>query len=370
MKRIFLSPPHMGENELKYITEAFEANYIAPVGKNLDDFEASIREFSGAKYSLAVGSGTGAIHLVLRYLDIKDGDEVLASSFTFIGSVVGAIYQGAELSFIDSDMRSWNLDPNLLEDELKSRVLNNQKLPKAVIVTHLYGQVADIEAIKSICDKYEVILIEDAAESLGATLNGKHSGTFGYAGVYSFNGNKIITTSSGGAIVSEDENLIKRAKFFSTQAKENFLHYEHETYGYNYRMSNILASIGKGQMEVLPNRIKRRREIFDIYKSKLDMFEFMPEIEGSCGNRWLTTLLFENESQRDKIIAKLESENIESRPLWKPMHKQPLFKNAKARVNGVSEELFARGICLPSGTAMSDDEVVMVTELIKKELNV
>jgi UDP-N-acetylbacillosamine transaminase len=371
MGRIFLSPPHMGGDELKYITEAFDSNYIAPVGANLDKFEEQLRNFSKAKYSIAVSSGTSALHLILRYLDINENDEIFASSFTFIGSVTCALYQGAKLTFIDSDMKSWNLDPNLLEDELKKRVKTSKPMPKVLILTHLYGQMADVINIKNICDRFGVILVEDSAESLGATLNEKQSGTFGFAGIYSFNGNKIITTSSGGAIVSDDEKLIKNAKFLSTQAKENFLHYEHKTYGYNYRMSNILASIGKGQMEVLENRIERKREIFEIYKKELkDVAVFMPEIEGSRGNRWLTTLLFKNNKERDLIIDKLNSENIESRPLWKPMHKQPLFKDSQAVVNGVSEELFERGICLPSGTALEDSQVVRISDIIKEALDV
>ena len=363
--RIFLSPPHMGGNELKYIEEAFEANYIAPVGENLNKFEEAIKNYTGAKYALAVVSGTSAIHLTLRILGIKDGDEVLASTFTFIGSVNAILYEKALPFFIDSDYKSWNLDPNLLHQELSNRKKLNKKMPKALILTHLYGQSADIENIVNICDEFGVYLIEDSAESLGATFNKRQSGTFGKAGIFSFNGNKIITTSGGGVLVSDDEALIKEAGFLSTQAKEHYLHYEHKTYGYNYRMSNIVAGIGRGQMEVLSDRVNRKREVFDLYKNHLsDEIEFMPELENSIGNRWLTAILFKDGALIDRVIKALEKENIESRPLWKPMHLQPLFKDAKSLTNGVSEDLFSRGLCLPSGTSMSNDDVKMISEII------
>lgn len=367
--RIFLSPPHMGGNELKYINEAFESNYIAPVGENLNKFEEAIKSFSGAKYALALSSGTSAIHLALRCLGIKEGDEVFASTFTFIGSVVPILYERATPFFIDSELKSWNLDANLLYEELKERHKNNQSLPKALIVTHLYGQCADILTIKSICNEFGVILIEDAAESLGATFENRQSGTFGKAGIYSFNGNKIITTSGGGVLVSDDESLIKEARFLSTQARENYLHYEHNTYGYNYRMSNIVAAIGRGQMEVLSQRIEKKREIFNLYKNFLgEEVEFMPELANSKGNRWLSAVLFKEPKFVNKVIEALESENIESRPLWKPMHTQPVFKDTKSRLNGVSEDLFSRGICLPSGTNMGENEVKFVSEIIIKTL--
>ncbi len=363
--RIFLSPPHMGGNELKYIKDAFEENYIAPVGENLNKFEEAIKNYTGAKYALAVVSGTSAIHLALRILGIKDGDEVLASTFTFIGSINAILYEKAIPFFIDSDYESWNLDPNLLYQELSGRKKSDKKMPKALILTHIYGQSADIENITNICNEFGVYLIEDSAESLGATFNKKQSGTFGKAGIYSFNGNKIITTSGGGVLVSDDETLIKEAKFLSTQAKENHLHYEHKTYGYNYRMSNIVAGIGRGQMEILSDRIKRKREIFNLYKNYLNNeVEFMPELENSIGNRWLSAILFKDGALIDRVIKALERENIESRPLWKPMHLQPLFKDAKSLVNGVSEDLFGRGLCLPSGTSMSDDDVKMISEII------
>lgn len=367
-KRIFLSPPHMGGNELSYIQEAFDSNYIAPLGHNVDAFEEQIKTFTGAKHALALTSGTAAIHLALRLLDVKEGDEVFTSSFTFIGSVVPILYEKATPVFIDCDKVSWNLDPLLLEGELGRRSAQGEKQPKALIVTHLYGQTADIGAIKKICDTYGVALIEDAAESLGATFEGQQTGTFGTAGIYSFNGNKIITSSGGGMLVSDDGDFIAHARHLSTQARDAAAHYEHTTYGYNYRMSNIVAGIGRGQMEVLPQRIDRRREIFDLYVSQLqgvEGLEFMPELPSSRGNRWLTTVVLPSSVSPETVRLKLEEHNIETRPLWKPMHAQPLFSGAKKVVNTTSDTLFERGLCLPSGTSMSNDEVVMVARLIK-----
>lgn len=367
-KRIFLSPPHVGGNELAYIQEAFESNYIAPLGHNVDSFEAQIKAYTGAKYALALTSGTAAIHLALRVLGIKDGDEVMASSFTFIGSVAPILYERCTPFFIDSDKESWNLDPNLLEEELSHRAATGKKQPKALIVTHLYGQCADIKRIAAICEHYGVQLIEDAAESLGATSEGKQSGTFGKMGIYSFNGNKIITTSGGGMLVSDDESLIAHARHLSTQAREPAPHYEHTEYGYNYRMSNIVAGIGRGQMEVLDERIRRRRAIFELYSQGLAEIEgisFMPELKGSSGNRWLTTLMLPEAISPEHLRLALEKENIESRPLWKPMHAQPLFHGANQKITGVSDELFARGICLPSGSSLNDEDVATIISMVK-----
>lgn len=367
-KRIFLSPPHMGGNELTYIQEAFESNYIAPLGHNVDAFEAQIKSYTGAKYALALTSGTAAIHLALRVLGIKEGDEVMASTFTFIGSIAPILYERCTPFFIDSDTASWNLDPNLLEEELSHRASTGKKQPKALILTHLYGQCADVKRIATICEHYGVHLIEDAAESLGATYEGKQSGTFGKMGIYSFNGNKIITTSGGGMLVSDDEALISHARHLSTQARDNAPHYEHTEYGYNYRMSNIVAGIGRGQMEVLPERIERRREIFEYYRkafSEIPEIAFMPELKGSFGNRWLTTLILPKHLSPERIRLSLEEQNIESRPLWKPMHAQPLFHGVEGRLNGVSDMLFQRGICLPSGSSLSTDELEKITFHLK-----
>lgn len=367
--RIFLSPPHMGGNELAYIQEAFESNYIAPLGHNVDVFESQIKEYTGVKYALALTSGTAAIHLALRVLGIKDGDEVMASTFTFIGSVAPILYERCTPFFIDSDAASWNLDPNLLEEELAHRAATGKKQPKALIVTHLYGQCADIKRLAALCEHYGVYLIEDAAESLGATYEGKQSGTFGKMGVYSFNGNKIITTSGGGMLVSDDEKLIAHARHLSTQAREAAPHYEHIEFGYNYRMSNIVAGIGRGQMEVLDQRIQRRREIYERYHRALASIEgiaFMPELPNSVGNRWLTTLMLPESIAPEQVRLALERDNIESRPLWKPMHAQPLFQGAQNRLNGISDTLFQHGICLPSGSSLSDETVDRIVSRLKE----
>jgi len=363
MERIFLSPPHMSGKEQAYIAEVFESNYIAPLGHFVDRFEESICEYTSSKYALATNTATAALHLALRVLGIERGDYVLASTFTFVGSVNAILYQGAEPIFVDSDA-SWNLSPSFL----KEAIIKAPKKPKALIVTHLYGQMAAIDEIAAICKEHDIFLIEDAAESLGATFQGKQSGTFGDMGVYSFNGNKILSTSGGGMLVSDNAAWIEQARFLSMQAKEPTLWYEHETFGYNYRMSNVLAAIGVAQMEVLSKRVAQKRAIFDWYTEVLsgcDEICFMPEIEGSRGNRWLTTLILE-QADPFRLIEALERENIESRPLWKPMHLQPLFKEVMAVVDGTSEKLFATGLCLPSGTAMHSEEVERVAAIIEK----
>jgi UDP-N-acetylbacillosamine transaminase len=360
-KRIFLSPPHMSGKEQEYIAQAFESNYIAPLGPFVNRFEESVCLYAGSANALATVNATSAIHLALCVLGVGEGDFVLASSFTFIGSVNAILYQHATPVFIDSDEKSWNLDPTLLEEAIQKA----PKKPKALILTHLYGQCADIKAISLICKKHNIYLIEDAAESLGATYNGIQSGTFGDFGVYSFNGNKILTTSGGGMLVSNNEEWIEKARFLSTQAKEPTLWYEHKEIGYNYRMSNVLAAIGVAQMEVIEQRVKRKREIFDIYQGELsDIADFMPELKNSLGNRWLTTCTLKDKNLFD-VISNLEKNDIESRPLWKPLHLQPLFRDTKKYLNGTSEKLFQHGICLPSGTAMSDDDVLRVIKYVK-----
>jgi len=352
---IFLSPPHMGKNEQKYIDEVFKSNYIAPVGEFINRFEDSIKNYTNSQNAVALINATSAIHLALRILGIEQGDKVAVSSFTFIGSVTPVLYQNAEPVFIDSD-ESWNMSPELLKEAIKENDI------KAVIVTHLYGQMAKIEEIAKICKDNGIYLIEDSAESLGASYKNKQSGTFGDFGVYSFNGNKILTTSGGGMLVSENQEWIEKAKFLSTQAKENYPWYEHETYGYNYRMSNVLAAIGVAQMEVLDERVNKKREIFEWYNQFVDE-KFMGEIENSKGNRWLTTLTFKNKNPL-KVMEILRENKIESRPLWKPMHLQPLFKDNKSYLNGVSENLFKNGLCLPSGTQLKKEDVKMICEVI------
>lgn len=356
----------MSGNELKYIEKVFESNYIAPLGEYVNKFEESIKNYTGAKNTLAVTSGTAAIHLALRVLGITQGDDVIASTFTFIGSINAILYQNANPVFIDSDKESWNLSPKLFNKYLLECV----KKPKALIVTHLYGECADIEKIADICKLNGVYLIEDAAESLGAIYNKKHTGIFGDFGIYSFNGNKILTTSGGGMLVSSNKEWIEKAKFYSTQAKEPFIHYEHEEYGYNYRMSNVLAAIGVGQMEIIEERVVKKREIFEWYKEFLgDIKEitFMPELPNSRGNRWLTAMTFEK-TPYNKIMMALEGANVESRPLWKPMHMQKLFSKAACLVDGTSEELFNKGLCVASSTTMSKDEVRMICDVIRENL--
>ena len=364
--RIFLSAPHMGGNELKYIQQVFESNYIAPLGEYVNRFESAITAYTGAPYAAAVSSGTAAIHLALRILGVEEGDDVLASTFTFIGSVTPILYQNANPVFIDSNTKSWNLSPELLEEYLKTA----KKKPKALIVTHLYGMAAEIETIADICRRYDIYLIEDAAESLGAMYNKKHTGTFGDFGIYSFNGNKILTTSGGGMLVTPNKAHRDKAVFYATQAKEPYLHYEHIEYGYNYRMSNVLAAIGVGQMEVIEERVAKKRQIFNWYKEALadiDEISFMPELPQTRGNRWLTALTFEK-TPYQKIIDTLEAINVESRPLWKPMHMQPLFKDAKTYTDGTSETLFSKGLCLASSTSMTKEDVEKICDTIKKNL--
>jgi len=365
MDRIFLSPPHMSGKEEQYIAEVFESNYIAPLGAFVNRFEESIRQYTGVNHALALSSATAGLHLALSVLGIGAGDYVLASSFTFIGSVNAILYQNAKPIFVDSD-ESWNISPVLLRQAIKEA----PKKPKALIITHLYGQVCKLDEIVTLCKEEDIYLIEDAAESLGASYHERQSGIFGDMAVYSFNGNKILTTSGGGMLVSNNEAWIEKAKFLSTQAKEDFLYYEHKEVGYNYRMSNVLAAIGVAQMEVLDKRVDRRREIFKHYEKELSYIEeitFMPEISGSRGNRWLTTLCFERTNPQD-IMDALEDENIESRPLWKPMHMQPLFKEAMVIENGTSQRLFETGICLPSGSSMTDEDVMRVCTIIKRVL--
>ncbi len=360
--RIFLSPPEMGGNEQNYIKQVFESNYIAPLGAFVDRFEESIKSYTQCSHALALSSGTAALHLALRVTGVRAGDIVLASSFTFIGSVAAILYQKAEPVFIDSD-NSWNLSPLLLKKALTML----KKPPKALILTHLYGQCAQLQEIIEICRNENIILIEDAAESLGAFYHNKSSGTFGDFGVFSFNGNKIITTSGGGMLLSPYKDFIEQARFLSTQAKEPFIHYEHNTYGYNYRLSNILAAIGVGQMEVLEQRVLKRRQIFEWYAQELEgcHIEFMPELPNTRGNRWLSTIKLPAHINPKTVVELFEKHNIETRPLWKPMHLQPLFTDTQKVIDGTSEELFLHGLCLPSGGAMNKEQVCFVADILK-----
>jgi dTDP-4-amino-4,6-dideoxygalactose transaminase len=356
--KIWLSSPHMGGTELNYINKAFKENWIAPLGPNVDNFEQDLSKYTGSKYASALSSGTAAIHLALIMLGVEAGDEVICSTFTFSASCNPIAYQGAIPVFVDSEELTWNMDPDLLEKAIMERIKKGRK-PKAIILVHLYGMPSQMERIIQIANLYEIPVIEDAAEALGSTYKGKALGTFGKMGILSFNGNKIITTSGGGAMISDDESLIKKSRFLATQARDAAPHYQHSEIGYNYRMSNICAGIGRGQMEVIDVRVAQRRSNFAYYKenlSKIESITFVDEPEGYFSNRWLSTILLENYEKREMIRLALEAENIESRPLWKPMHLQPVFEKYPKYVNGVSEKLFERGLCLPSGSNMTDEE--------------
>ena len=372
-ERILLSSPHMSGNEQKYIQQAFDTNWIAPLGPNVDAFEKELAEYVGVKDAAAVSSGTAAIHLALMLLDVQKGDTVFCSSLTFIASANPILYQGASPVFIDSEPDTWNMSPQALKRAF-SDAEKAEKLPKAVIIVNLYGQSAKMDELLAICDDYNVPIIEDAAESLGATYKGKKSGTFGKFGVYSFNGNKIITTSGGGMLVSDDVEALKKARFLATQARDVAPHYQHSQMGYNYRLSNILAGVGRAQLEVLDDRVATRRAIFEKYKNALgeiDGIQFMPELKETFHNRWLTTLIIDQEKLGYaplELIEYLSNENIESRPVWKPLHLQPLFKETPYYPHtvdrSVSEELFGSGICLPSGSNMDEQQQTLVIKMI------
>ncbi len=369
--RLYLSPPHMSGLEMQYVQEAFDSNWIAPLGPHVDAFEQEFAAKVGAKHALALSAGTAAIHLALIHLGVGPGDEVIVSTLTFAASANPVVYLGAKPIFIDSERTSWNMDPDLLADTL-ARKARQGKLPRAVILVHLYGQTADIDRILAICNQYDVPLIEDAAEALGARYKGRSPGVFGKAGIFSFNGNKIITTSGGGMLVSDDAELIAHARKLATQARDPAPHYQHSEIGYNYRLSNVLAGIGRGQLQALNERVRRKREIFESYRralADLPGIDFMPEAPWGLHNRWLTVNTVDPArfgADREAIRLALEAENIESRPLWKPMHLQPVFAECE-RVGGrVSEDLFARGLCLPSGTAMSAADQKRVVEVLRK----
>ena len=373
-KRIYLASPHMVDEELKFVKEAFETNWIAPMGPNVDCFENEVADYVGVNSASALSSGTAAIHLALKSLNVEKGDIVFCSTLTFSASCNPIIYQGATPVFIDSEYESYNMCPKALEKAFIEAQKEN-KMPKAVVVVNLYGQSADLDKIKEICDRYNVGIIEDAAESLGATYKGKQSGTIGEFGIYSFNGNKIITTSGGGMLVSNNENAIKKAKFWATQSRENERHYEHLELGFNYRMSNIVAGIGRGQLKKLDERIEQKKAIYETYKNEfkdIEDIEMMPVCDYGKPNYWLSVITLKEESKVKPldIILALEKENIESRPVWKPMHLQPFYKEYKfvSNVEGksVAEDLFNRGVCLPSDTKMSKEDMDRIIKIIKE----
>jgi dTDP-4-amino-4,6-dideoxygalactose transaminase len=364
-ERIFLSSPHMSDEgyEMQYVQEAFDTNWIAPLGENVNGFERELAEKVGSKAAAALTSGTAAIHLALKAAGVGEGDIVFCPTLTFSATANPIIYQNAIPVFIDSDYETWNMSPEALEEAFK-------KYPnvKAVIVVHLYGLSADMDKIMEICKKHNVAVIEDAAESLGTYYKGKHTGTFGDYGIFSFNGNKIITTSGGGMLVSNNEERISKARFWATQSRDQARHYQHSELGFNYRMSNVVAGIGRGQLKVLDQRVAKKNYIFEFYKRKLcglEGIEFMPSNDWDEPNYWLSSMTLTGKVRPIDIFDALEAENIESRPVWKPMHMQPFFEKYDFVGEGVSEKLFENGVCLPSDTKMTDEDLERVVKNIK-----
>ncbi len=369
--RIYLSPPHLGDAERTFVAAAFDSNWIAPLGPNVDGFERDLQAYTGAAHAAALSSGTAALHLALILLGVKAGDEVVCSSFTFSASANPILYEGATPVFVDSEADTWNLDPGALSAALEDRQKKG-KLPKAVIAVHLYGMPAKMVEIMDICGRYGVPLIEDAAEALGSTYHGQAMGTFGALGILSFNGNKIITTSGGGALISDDADWIQKSRFLATQARDPAPHYQHSQVGYNYRLSNVSAGIGRGQMQVLDDRVAARRANTERYRAFLAPYEgmtFQKEPDGMFSNRWLTTILVDPAETggvtREDLRLALDADNIEARPLWKPLHLQPIFAAYPYYGDGLSERLFDRGLCLPSGSSLSDEEFARVTRVLK-----
>lgn len=378
MKHIHLSLAHMSGKEEKFIHEAFLTNWVVPLGPNVDGFENDLAAWLGKKsasplHVVALSSGTAAIHLALVMLGVGPGDEVICQSLTFAASANPIVYQGATPVFVDSEPGTWNIDPELLRQTIDDRLRATGKLPKAIIPVHLYGTPARMDEINSVASTYGIPVVEDAAEALGSEYNGSYCGTFGTYGALSFNGNKMITTSGGGALICPDEESAGRVKFYATQARENFPYYQHEQIGYNYRLSNISAGIGRGQMYVLDEHIARRRAIHELYVEKLKNTPGITVMQPRSNvdlhpNYWLSTILVNPQEAGftyQELSARLTTADIESRPLWKPMHLQPVFAKASAYVNGVSEALFAQGLCLPSGPMVTDEDVDRIVEIIK-----
>jgi pyridoxal phosphate-dependent aminotransferase EpsN len=372
-KRIYLSPPHMTGREMEYIQDAFDSNWIAPLGPHVDAFEKEMADYVGCKGALALSSGTAALHLGLKLLGIQPGDIVFCSSLTFSATVNPVIYEGAVPVFIDSDRETWNMSHSALKRAFEEAE-KKSKLPKAVITVDLYGQSANYGPIVDLCNSYKVPVLEDAAEALGATYGEKKCGTLGKLGVLSFNGNKIITTSGGGMLVSDDLEMLSKARFWATQARDPAPHYQHSEIGYNYRMSNILAAIGRAQLEVIEERVAARRRIFETYRNTLGSIpgiSFMPEASFGRANRWLTVMLVGPQTgvTPKDIMKALQDENIESRPVWKPMHLQPVFEKyayfPHQEAETVSDELFANGICLPSGSSLPQEEQERIISIIR-----
>ncbi len=367
---IYLSPPHLGDLEEQFVAEAFETNWIAPLGPNVDAFEREFADAIGAEHALALNSGTSALHLAMIEAGVEPGDEVFVSTLTFVASANAVAYQHADPVFVDCERQSWNMDPELLERALDERARRGD-LPEAVMVAHMCGQCADLDPIVEICHRYEVTLVEDAAEALGATYRGRSPGTFGEMSAFSFNGNKIITTSGGGMLVSDDEVLIEHARKLSTQARDDAPHYEHTELGYNYRLSNILAGVGRGQLALLDERVEQTRSVFEFYREALgDLpgLEFMPEADYGTSTRWLTCLTIDPEAAGvtgDEIRRALQADAIDARPIWKPMHLQPLYADCEVIGGEVAEDLFERGLSLPSGSNLSEDDLVRITSIVR-----
>ncbi|MEU4692548.1 aminotransferase class I/II-fold pyridoxal phosphate-dependent enzyme [Actinoplanes sp. NPDC023714] len=365
--RIHLSPPDVSDLERKLLLQAFDSNWVAPVGPDLDAFEEQVAAAVGVRHAVALASGTAALHLALIGAGVRRGDTVLVPSFTFAASANAVTYLGARPVFVDSTPASWNVDPALIAEELRARA-ERGGLPRAVIAVDMYGQCADYEPLLTACDRYGVPLIEDAAEALGATYQGRPAGSFGLAGVLSFNGNKIITTGGGGMLVTDDGRMAKQARHLATQAREPVPHYEHRTVGYNYRLSNLLAAVGRGQLQRLPQMIAARRETFRHYQRALPDLTFMPIAPYGEPNHWLTCVLTDGSEQRDRIIAGLARHDIEARPAWKPMHLQPVFQDCVMRGGEVSADLFHRGLCLPSGSALTGHDRERVVTAVREAL--
>jgi dTDP-4-amino-4,6-dideoxygalactose transaminase len=369
--RIFLSPPDVSDVERKLLLEAFDSNWVAPVGPDLDAFEEQVAELVGVRHAVALASGTAALHLALVAAGVRRGDTVLVPSFTFAATANAVMYLGARPVFLDSTADSWNVDPALVAEELRARAERGQ-LPRAVVAVDMYGQCADYQPLLEACDRYGVALIEDAAEALGATYRGRPAGSFGIAGVLSFNGNKIITTGGGGMLVTDDGGIANRTRHLATQAREPVAHYEHRTVGYNYRLSNLLAAVGRGQVQRLGEMVAARRETARYYREALgdlDGLTFMPVAGYGEPNWWLTCLLVDPDrfgASRDQLLARMAAHNIEARPAWKPMHLQPVFRDCVMRGGDVSADLFRRGLCLPSGSALTEHDRRRVVDAVRE----
>ncbi|SHJ38075.1 DegT/DnrJ/EryC1/StrS family aminotransferase [Pseudozobellia thermophila] len=369
--KIWLSSPHMGGTEQKYVQEAFDTNWVAPLGPNVNAFEEALVKYVDQDvFVAALSSGTAAIHLALELLGVSHGDEVLCQSFTFSASANPILYLGAKPIFIDSERSTWNMSPKLLEEAIINR-MDQGKKPKAIIAVHLYGMPYNVEEITRISKTYDIPVVEDSAEALGSSYRSVKCGSFGEIGIFSFNGNKIITTSGGGALVTRSEDVKKKAVFLATQARDEAPHYQHSKVGYNYRMSNVLAGIGRGQMEVLDDRVAARRANHEFYIDRLgdvQELEFLAEPKGYFSNRWLSCVLTPSYEKRERVRLALQEENIESRPLWKPMHLQPVFKGSMHFSDGTSEDLFRRGLCLPSGSNLETSDLERIASIIRTKI--